>query len=478
MTKLWQHQQEAISWVLDQFAAGKPALLDMGMGTGKTRCALEIAASLLAKGSISRILVGCPRAVIDAWATTQIPRWLPEVRVLALTQATSKKKSEAIEAALADTSPLIVVGNYESLWRMPVTLKVKWGLVVWDEVHRLKAVRGSASKWASKMAKTHSRCCFLGMSGTLLAHSPLDAFGVWRAVGHEVWGRSFTSFKASYAVTNPHIPGMVMGWRNQTQMSKIIAETTFRRTTEQVIKWLPELTHEMLEFDLAPEEARVYRELLKEFASEVAEGTITPANAMVGVLRGLQVCGGFVGLDDDGVNRRSVRLTNRPSKQSRFGEMLQDLDPREPLVVFCRFRDDIDCVIEECESHGRSVSELSGKINQLAQWQAGETSTLVTQIQSGGIGIDLTRASIGVFYSVGHSLSEFLQAVARLHRPGQERATRLYSLVARLPTNSSASLERRVYEALRERKDVIDTILDGYRRQRAAAAAGAGEHPN
>ncbi len=476
MTKMWQHQQEALAWVLEQFEKGLPALLDMGMGTGKTRIACEIIAAKHPKGSSARILVGCPRAVIDAWATTQIPRWLPDYRVLALTQGTSKKKADAIEAALADTSPLIVVGNYESLWRMPVTLKTKWSLVVWDEVHRLKAVRGSASKWAAKMAKAHSQAHFLGMSGTLLAHSPLDAFGVWRAVGHETWGRSFTSFKATFAITNPAIPGMVMGWRNQQQMSKRIAETTFRRTTEQVIKWLPELTHGMLEFDLAPEEARVYRELLKEFASEVEQGTITPANAMVGVLRGLQVCGGFVGLDDDGTVRRSVKLTSRPSKQGRFGEMLTDLDPSEPLVVFCRFRDDIDSVIAECNTHGRSVSELSGKLNQLAQWQAGETNTLVTQIQSGGIGIDLTRASMGVFYSVGHSLSEFLQAVARLHRPGQERATRLYSLVARIPGTQSPSLERRVYEALKERKNVIDTILDGYRRQRATAAQGAGEH--
>jgi SNF2 family DNA or RNA helicase len=141
-------------------------------------------------------------------------------------------------------------------------------------------------------------------------------------------------------------------------------------------------------------------------------------------------------------------------------------------VVFCRFRDDIESAIDECKSHGRSVSELSGKIDSLCDWQDGQTSTLVTQIQSGGIGIDLTRASIGVFYSVGHSLSEFLQAVARLHRPGQERSTRLYSLVARLQNRTS--LEGRVYEALTEKKNVIDTVLEGFRR--STAAAGAGEH--
>ena len=475
MSKMWPHQQEALSWVLDQFDRGEPALLDFGMGTGKSRIALEVLLALLAKGYTTpfRCLIGCPKAVINAWESRQLPQWMPNVRVLALTQATAKKKAGALTAALADTSPLVVVGNYESLWRMPVMLTTPWSVVVWDEVHRLKAVSGAASKWAAKMVKAHPEAKFLGMSGTLLAHSPLDAYGVWRSVGFTTWGKSYTSFKARYCIVNPAIPGMVMAWRNQEHMSKAIAETSFRRTTAEVIKWLPELTHESADFDLTPEEARVYRELLKEFASEVEEGTITPANAMVGVLRCLQVCGGFVGLDDhDGSGRKSVRLVKRPAKQARFGELLTDLDPSEPLVVFCRFRDDIESAIDECKSHGRSVSELSGKIDSLRDWQDGQTSTLVTQIQSGGIGIDLTRASIGVFYSVGHSLSEFLQAVARLHRPGQERSTRLYSLVARLQNRTS--LEGRVYEALTEKKNVIDTVLEGFRR--STAAAGAGEH--
>ena len=468
MTTLWTHQQEALAWALAQFEAMKPALLDMGMGTGKSRVAIEVLSSLLKgyKNRHFRVLIGCPKAVIEAWVGKQLPTWLPEVRVLALTQATAKSKETALRAALADTSPLIVVGNYESLWRMPAVEQTKWSLVVWDEVHRLKSHNGKAAKWAKKLAQKNADTHFLGMSGTLLAQNLLDAYGVWWAVGSPIWGKSWTAFRSRYAITNPAVPGMVVGWRNRTEMSRLIAETTFRRTTEEVIKWLPELIHETVEFDLSAEEARVYGELLREFAAEVEEGTITPSNAMVGVLRLLQVCGGFCRLDEDS---RPYRLVQRPAKAARFSELIEDVAPDEPLVVFCRFRDDIDSVLAECKKHGRSTSELSGRVNSLAAWQAGETSTLVTQIQSGGIGIDLTRASIGVFYSVGHSLSEYLQAVARLHRPGQERSTRFYSLVARLPGKTKLTVEGNVYLALREKKDVIDAILDGFRGGRSDA---------
>lgn len=474
MTKLWPHQQEALAWVLAQFEKLLPALLDMGMGTGKTRVAIEVLRAIL-KGYTSthfRVLVCCPKAVIAAWVEKQLPTWMPEIRVVALDQSSSKAKTKALDAALASTTPLVVVVNYESAWRLERLETVQWSLVVWDEVHRLKSHSGKAAKWAKKLAQKLKDTHFLGMSGTLLAQNLLDAYGVWWAVGSPIWGKSWTAFRAKYAVTNPAIPGMVIGWRNQHEMSRLIAETTFRRTTEEVIKWLPELIHETLEFDLTAEEARVYRELVGEFAADVEDGTITPANAMVAVLRLLQVCGGFCRLDEDD---RPYRLVQRPAKQARFGELLADVSPSEPLVVFCRFRDDIDSVIAECKTHGRSVSELSGRLNSLAQWQAGETSTLVAQIQSGGIGIDLTRASLGVFYSVGHSLSEYLQAVARLHRPGQERSTRFYSLVSRLPGTTKPTVESRAYTALAEKREVIDGILEGFR-NRKATATGAGKH--
>jgi Superfamily II DNA/RNA helicases, SNF2 family len=140
---------------------------------------------------------------------------------------------------------------------------------------------------------------------------------------------------------------------------------------------------------------------------------------------------------------------------------MEGLAADEPLVVFCRFRADIDNALATCRNLGRSASELSGHRRQLEQWQAGETSVLVVQIQSGGTGIDLTRASYGVFMSVGHSLAEYLQAIARLHRPGQEKTTHLYSLISTL--RGDTTVDGRVHEALSQRRKVIDHVVDWFR---------------
>jgi SNF2 family DNA or RNA helicase len=185
----------------------------------------------------------------------------------------------------------------------------------------------------------------------------------------------------------------------------------------------------------------------------------------VQLLRLQQICGGYVRFDDEATARQIS--DGNPAKAQRLADMMEDSPSAEPFVIFCRFSSDIAAVKAAANAVGRSVSELSGARNQLAEWQAGDTDVLVAQIQSGGIGIDLTRAAYGVFYSLGYSLAEYEQAVARLHRPGQERRTTIYHLTA--TANGRATVDGRVYEALRERKEVVNAIIDGYRGRPAPA---------
>ena len=459
---MWQHQQEALSWCRGR----KSAILHLEPGCGKTRIALEAIREAVSAGA-RRILVGCPKAVIPAWLK-QVGLWSDGLRVVLLDRGTAKDKGRLITAALADTSPVMIVGNYESLRLIRETEKVRWCVLVWDELHRLKSPSGATSKWAARVAKNNPDCLRYGLTGTLLAQGPLDAFGAYRAVESpacETFGTTWTLFRNEYAITNPAIPGMVIGYRNQARFAEKIAATTFHRRSADVLD-LPEIHHVEYPVELTPREAAVYRQLDKDFCAMIDEKTITPANAMVSLLRMLQACSGAMRLDE---SDSWQYIDQSPSKRAALVEFLEDA-PVEPLVIFGRFRADIDSAIAACRQTGRTVSELSGKTNQLAAWQAGESDVLVAQIQSGGIGIDLTRASVGIFLSCGHSLSEWLQAIARLHRPGQTRCTKFFSFVSTLQGKDTA--DGRVYSALKSRQEVIDAVLDAYSTRESQHAFG------
>ena len=133
----------------------------------------------------------------------QVGLWMPDVRVVALDRGSSKDKEKAVMAALADTSPVIVVCNYESVWRIKGIEKAKWDVLVWDEIHRLKSPSGVASRWAGKMCKNNPQARRLGLTGTLIPHSILDAWAIYRAVESPecpTFGTSFTIHKAHFAV--------------------------------------------------------------------------------------------------------------------------------------------------------------------------------------------------------------------------------------------------------------------------------------
>jgi SNF2 family DNA or RNA helicase len=462
MDGLWSHQRDAIKWSEDRTAV----LLHHEMGCGKTRTAIEILKRRMARGDRGgfAVLVACPKAVIAAWVK-QCSLWWPDVRVVPLTKGTSAQKAKQVEAALADRTPVVFVVNYETAWRMPILEKTPWSAIVWDEVHRLKSPSGAASRWASRVCKKNAVAVKIGLSGTMIPHSVLDCYGIWRAVESpecQTFGTTYTLHKARYAMIAPG-QNFVIGYKNLDDAHRRVAATTHRAVAADVLD-LPKIQFIDLPCDLSPQEAKVYREIEREFCAVLEQGTITPANALVQLLRLQQVCGGAVTYDGESVARQIVA---DPAKSGVLEDMLGDSPADEPWVVFCRFRSDIVAARAACDRLKRSWGELSGSADDLADWQAGKTNVLIVQIQSGGIGIDLTRARFAVFFSLGYSLAEYLQAVARLHRPGQERKVSVWHLVATIDGRST--VDGRVYEALRDRREVLSDIIDGYERRAGTA---------
>lgn len=448
---MYQHQSDAVAWLK---AGG--SLLHHGMGSGKSRSAIEY---LLSAGS-KRVLVCCPKAVMPAWVK-QMKLWSAgRFRVVVLDQSDRARKEKALAAALGDTTPVLVIVNYDSAWRMPPLAKTHWDCLIWDEVHRLKSASGRASRWAGKMCSSNPDAKKIGLTGTLIPHSILDVMAIYRSVESpacETFGDSIVRHRYRYAVENPHQRGMVVGWRNLDEAHLKIARTTHYIRTRDVID-LPPIRFLDVVVQLTTEEARVYRELEREFVAVIEDKTVTAANALTQLLRLQQITGGHVKIDQ---TERARKISEHPSKGVAIADMLEDLPNDEPIVIFCRFVSDIACAREVCERAGRGVSELSGRRNDLAAWQDGKTAALVVQIQSGGIGIDLSRAAYCIFYSLGYSLAEYDQAVARLHRPGQKQNTTIYHLVGR--AGGQSTVDGRVYQCLQERRDVVSGIIDGYR---------------
>ncbi len=276
-------------------------------------------------------------------------------------------------------------------------------------------------------------------------NSPLDIFAQYRALDPGVFGNNFHRFKLKYAVMGGFGGKQVLGFQNQAELTARFKSIAFQ--ADKSLLDLPPFIHNYRTCELNPRTRRVYDDLDKKLFAEIEAGQITAANAMVKVLRLQQLTGGYLKLDDGTLEQYGTE------KKELLADLLEDIPAEEPVVVFARFTADIANIKEAMKDAKRTCGELSGHANDLKDWQDGKFNSLAVQIRSGGVGISLVRSSYCIYYSVGHSLGDYLQSLDRTHRHGQKKTVRYYHLLA------DGTIDQKVYRALMARKDVVEAIM-------------------
>ena len=443
----WLHQKQAFWFCMD--IPGSMLAFDMGTGKSLTAVALTV------NNKHDRVLIVCPKSVIPVWPK-EFEYALNNnfLTYAAVGRETVKRKADRmkqlIDVAERDRTPFMGIINYDSFWRedmKKVLLDYEWDVLIADEIHRAKSPSNTAraSKFLSRISRQAVKR--IGLTGTPMPHSPLDIFAQYRALDPAIFGENFHRFKLLYAVLGGFGGKEIIGYKNEDELSAKFKAISVQ-ASKKVLK-LPPFMHTYRTCELSDKARKLYRDLDRQLYAEIAEGSCTPANAMVKVLRLQQLTSGYIALDD------TDRLAQVDTgKKDLLRDVLEDLPHDEPVVVFCRFTADIANVKRVAQELDRPCGELSGQKNTLKAWQDGEATILAVQIRSGGVGIDLTRSAYCIYYSVGHSLGDYLQSLDRTHRYGQGRNVTYYHLLA------ENTIDEKVYKSLIKKKDIIESILN------------------
>jgi SNF2 family DNA or RNA helicase len=441
-TESWDHQKRAYFRALN--APGFMLALDMG--TGKSKVVVD----LIVNRGDQKTLIVCPKAVIDVWPKQfQLhadPSFNPLIIKLNSKMAV-KEKAELIRQWSRTARPLVVIANYDIVYREPLAgalIKAGFNCVIADESHKIKAPGGKASRFMALIGrKVQFKMC---LTGTPCPNHPGEIYAQYRFLDPTIFGTRYNDFLAEYADYRDQY-GKVKKWKNLDKLNAKIYSIAERVKSSDVLD-LPPVQHIDYYFDLCDRAAKVYDELEDKFRAELERGEISVTNAVTKLLRFAQLTGGFAKSDDGEL----VQVDT--GKRDLFADLLEQLAPDEPAVVFCRFREDLDAVHKVAAKLNRRSLELSGRRNQLADWQSGAAPVLAVQIQSGGAGVDCTRACHVFYYSVGYSNGDYEQSLKRSDRPGQTRPVRFYHLLAK------NTVDDEIMSALAEKRNIVSSILD------------------
>ena len=432
----WAHQTEALEFISD-----KPgAMLAMDMGTGKSRVIVD----LIARKDYQKVLILAPLSVVgNVWPGEFVKHAPGLLRVLPLVGQSTKKRQETADKALRTGRPTAVIMNYDAVWRKPFgdwAMQQDWDLLVMDESHRIKAPGGVASRYCSRLSDRVGHR--VALTGTPMSHSPLDIYAQYRALDKKIYGTSYARFRSRYAVMGGFNRMQVVGYQREAELRKLFYSRAYRVESADVLD-LPSTLSVNRMCELGKQGQRLYSEMAEEFIADLAGGHITASNALSRLLRLQQITSGYGRLEDG----TDVEIDT--SKARVLEDTLADIG-QEPVVVFVRFTHDLDVVHRVAAKVGIPSYEVSGRRKDLAEWSSG---VLAVQIQAGGLGLDLTLARYAIYYSLGFSLGDYSQSMARLHRPGQTHPVEYIHILA------SGTVDEIVMDALARREAVIDHIL-------------------
>jgi hypothetical protein len=504
-TPSWKHQKRGFWFSYHSIAAA----LSEGMGVGKSKQIIALIESRDHKISLVVTTASC----VEDWPGHVEKNAAGPLDVCALVKGTSQAKAErivaAVAAARASGRRLLIAVSYDSVWRDEIAaaiLEAGLDLVVLDESHNIGDPRSKRTKFlVYRLApRVKFRVC---ASGTMAKHKPEDLFAQFLFLDPGIVGNSFKEFQKRYCVFNrpadeelrekvkvakerldaavaandpqaildrmrdlnietgtlaklSAVPRFVVGYQRLDELHSIFRAVSFH--CESDVLDLPEPVHVTRRCVLSDRLRKAYRQLEEEFATEIAGVEIPPSIAMVRILKLQQMTSGFVSEmiydPESGELIDTIPHDVDDAKADALREILTEIDPDEPVVVCARFKFDLVKIARVARELGRNYFEQSGAKKQKAEFVASiGGDVLGGQIKSASEGNDFTRSHYCVLYSIGHSLYQYEQMLKRIDRPGQTRPPCFIHIIA------EKSVDEKVYKALKARKDIVETVTNGYR---------------
>jgi SNF2 family DNA or RNA helicase len=219
---------------------------------------------------------------------------------------------------------------------------------------------------------------------------------------------------------------------------------------------LPPVTHIEREVELTPQQKKYYNQLKSQLLIEAAGEEVSAVNAATKVNKLLQISGGAVYTDDGQVLEFDV--------SNRLTAVLEVInETSNKVLVFVPFTHTINLLVARLEKEGISCDVISGKVNPnkrsdiVAKFQTNpEPKVLVIQPQAASHGLTLTAADTIIWYAPVTSVETYLQANARIDRPGQKNAMTVVHI-------KGSEVESRLYTMLRGNITNHEKLVDLYR---------------
>lgn len=455
------YQIEGVKWLLGHFNSNLGACLADDMGLGKTLQTLSVLVAVQEQLGFKtkttnfdlfanettiereplKTLIVLPSSLIFNWYN-EAGKFTPHFSRIQYVGNDRKQLVSRLE------SSDLIFTSYSIVHRdISILEKYNFRYLILDESQYIKNKNSKIFKAINKINTIHK----IALSGTPIENSLDDLWSQMEFINPDILG-SYNFFAENFKIP-------IEKKQNEevlSELKNLIQPYILRRTKEQVLKDLPELTEQVYYCEMDPEQEKLYEQekskarnfLLK---TDGSPDKISIINTLM-KLRQLSNHPKMVDQNSEIDSGKYIAVTN-------YLESL--VKGKQKAIIFSSFVTNLSFYTDWCKENKISYCEITGETpagkreQEVKRFQEKEEPLLFfISLKAGGVGLNITKASYVLFLDPWWNPFAEKQGVGRAHRIGQLNKVNVIRFI------SKNTVEEKIINLQENKKLLSDSLLE------------------
>eukprot|EP01027_Heterolobosea_sp_BB2_P013730 GEZU01019767.1.p1 GENE.GEZU01019767.1~~GEZU01019767.1.p1 ORF type:complete len:1306 (-),score=411.03 GEZU01019767.1:96-3443(-) len=458
--QLKPYQLQGLQWMVSLYNNKLNGILADEMGLGKTIQTISLIAYLMEmKNNKGPHLVIVPLSTIENWRS-EFERWAPGVKVVKYTgNANARREIERTE--LKERTFNVLLTQYEFITRdKKVLRKIAWNYIIIDEGHRIKNANCKLVQDLNQYKSKHR----LLLTGTPLQNDLKELWALLHfllpkifdnVVNFETWfSAPFANSQDKAEMTEEETLLIIK------RLHQVLRPFLLRREKHEVEGQLPEKVEKVIRCHLSAMQEHFYRQIQDEGRLLLDKAGGTKAKSLNNTMMQLRkVCNHpYLFIWDQDWERYGKWEEDIIRCSGKF-ELLDRMLPKlkatgHRVLIFSQMTQLLDIMEIYLNFRNHKFVRLDGAVG--AQKRAEVVSdfykdesifVFLLSTRAGGLGLNLQNADTVIMFDSDWNPQQDLQAHARVHRIGQKKAVRVFTLLTTTP------VEERIRERATAKRD-------------------------
>jgi non-specific serine/threonine protein kinase len=457
------YQIEGVKWLLEHYNNGLGACLADDMGLGKTLQTLTTLVAVQEQLEFEKAeniqldlfgneipipkeylkaLIILPSSLVFNWYN-EARKFTPHFRRIQYIGNDRKLLSKKLEKYdLIFTSYAVVSRD------ISILEKYNFRYLILDESQYIKNKNSKIFKAVNQIKASHK----ISLSGTPIENSLDDLWSQMQFINPNILG-SYAFFAQNYKLPIEKKQDQ----NSLLELKNLIKPFILRRTKEQVLKDLPELSEQIFYCEMEPEQEKLYEEEKSKARNALlkTDGSGIDKINIINTLMRLRQLSNHPKMIDS----KSEMDSGKYIAVTRYLETLVQSNLK--TIVFSSFVSNLNFYKTWCKENKIDFCELTGETPskdrelQVNRFQEQEKPLLFfISLKAGGVGLNITKASYVVFLDPWWNPFSEQQGIGRAHRIGQLNKVNVVRFITK------NTVEEKIIRLQETKKLLVDALLD------------------